>query len=118
MTREDRKAFLRQFGGGVVAVVITYLFLTIMRDVRDNFMANMWNELGYGQKPAIFTKTETITSVIVLVIMSLLVLIRKNIKALRLIHWVIVAGFLIAGIASALFLRGAIPVYYGCSWPV
>ncbi|OQP60878.1 hypothetical protein A3860_03885 [Niastella vici] len=107
MTRDDRKNFLRLFGGGVVAVVITYLFLTIMRDVRDNFMANMWNELGYGQKPAIFTRTETITSVVVLVIMSLLVVIRKNIRALRLIHWVIVAGFLIAGIASALFLMGA-----------
>ncbi|MET3882925.1 MFS family permease [Chitinophagaceae bacterium OAS944] len=109
MTREDRRNFLRLFGGGIVAVVITYLFLTIMRDVRDNFMANMWNELGYGQKPAIFTKTETITSVIVLVVMSLLVIVRKNIKALRLIHWVIVAGFLIAGISSALFLTGAIP---------
>lgn len=109
MTREDRKNFLRLFGGGVVAVVITYLFLTIMRDVRDNFMANMWNELGYGQKPAIFTKTETITSVVVLVVMSLLVIIRKNIKALRLIHWVIVAGFLIAGISSALFLTGSMP---------
>lgn len=107
MTREDRRNFLRLFGGGIVAVVITYLFLTIMRDVRDNFMANMWNELGYGQKPAIFTKTETITSVVVLVVMSLLVIVRKNMKALRLIHWVIVAGFLIAGISSALFLTGA-----------
>ncbi|WP_205508677.1 DUF5690 family protein [Longitalea arenae] len=108
MTRHDRKNFLRLFGGGVVAVVITYLFLSIMRDIRDNFMANMWNELGYGQKPAIFTKTETITSVIVLVVMSLLVIVRKNIKAFRLIHWVIVAGFLIAGIASALFLAGTV----------
>lgn len=109
MTREDRRNFLQLFGGGLVAVVITYLFLTIMRDVRDNFMANMWNELGYGQKPAIFTKTETITSVVVLVVMSLLVIIRKNIQALRLIHWVIVAGFLIAGISSALFLSGNMP---------
>jgi hypothetical protein len=106
MTREDRRNFLRLFGGGVVAVVITYLFLTIMRDVRDNFMANMWNELGYGQKPAIFTKTETITSIVVLVVMSMLVIVRKNIQALRLIHWVIVAGFLIAGVSSALFLTG------------
>ncbi|HUP11804.1 MAG TPA: DUF5690 family protein [Niastella sp.] len=107
MTREGRRNFLRLFGGGIATVVITYLFLTIMRDVRDNFMANMWNELGYGQKPAIFTKTETITSVIVLVVMSLLVIVRKNIKALQLIHWVIIAGFLIAGISSALFLTGA-----------
>lgn len=107
MTKDERRQFIKHFGGGLAAVVITYLFLTIMRDLRDNFMANMWNEIGYGQKPAIFTKTETITSLIVLVMMSLLVVIRKNIKALRLIHWVIAAGFLLAGISSALFVSGA-----------
>lgn len=108
MTKEERRQFVKLFGGGLTAVVITYLFLTIMRDLRDNFMANMWNELGYGQKPAIFTKTETITSLVVLVMMSLLVVIRKNIRALRLIHWVIAAGFILAGISSALFLSGAL----------
>ncbi|MBO9200299.1 MULTISPECIES: DUF5690 family protein [Niastella] len=113
MTKDDRHHFLRQFGGGIVVVVITYLFLSIMRDVRDNFMANMWNELGYGQKPAIFTTTETITSVVVLVVMSLLVVIRKNIQAFRLIHWVIVAGFLIAGVSSVMFLTRAMP---GALW--
>jgi hypothetical protein len=106
MQKEERKKFLKIFGGGIIAVVITYLFLTIMRDIRDNFMANIWTELGYGSKPKIFTKTETITSVIVLVMMGLLVLIRKNIKAFRLIHWVVLAGFLLAGISSALFLGG------------
>lgn len=106
MQKADRKKLMQTFGGGVIAVTLTYLFLTIMRDVRDNFMANIWTELGYGSKPAIFTRTETITSVIVLAIMGLLVLIRKNIKAFRLIHWVILAGFLLAGISSAMFLAG------------
>jgi hypothetical protein len=106
MQKEERKNFLKRFGAGIIAVVITYLFLTIMRDIRDNFMANIWNELGYGSKPKIFTKTETITSLVVLVMMGLLVLIRKNIRAFRLIHWVVLAGFLLAGISSALFLTG------------
>jgi hypothetical protein len=106
MTRDERRQLFKLYGGGLVAVVLTYMFLTIMRDLRDNFMANMWNELGYGQKPAIFTKTETITSLVVLVLMSLLVLVRKNIKALRLVHWVIAAGFLLAGISSLLFVNG------------
>jgi hypothetical protein len=106
MTKEERKKFLRLFGAGTIAVIITYLFLTIMRDVRDNFMANIWNELGYGSKPAIFTKTETITSIVVLVMMSLLVMIRRNIVAFRIIHWVILAGFVLSGISSALFLTG------------
>ncbi len=46
-------------------------------------MANMWNELGYGKDAGIFAKTETTTTIIVLVIMSMLVLIRKNIMAFR-----------------------------------
>jgi hypothetical protein len=108
MTREERRQLFKMYGGGLVAVVLTYMFLTIMRDLRDNFMANMWNELGYGQKPAIFTKTETITSLVVLLMMSLLVVVRKNIRALRLIHWVIAAGFLLAGISSAMFVSGAL----------
>ena len=106
MNKEGRKRFLKLFGGGVIIITITYSFLTIIRDVRDNYMANMWNELGYANNAGIFTKTETTTSVIVLVLMSLLVLIRKNIKAFRIIHIVIAAGFFIAGISSWLFVNG------------
>lgn len=106
MTKEQRRKFLRSFGAGIVAIIITYLFLTVMRDVRDNFMSNLWIELGYGKKPAIFTKTETITSVVVLVMVSLLVGIRKNIKAFRLVHIMVLVGFVLAGISSALFIAG------------
>ncbi len=108
MSKEDRVRFLRLFGGGILAITITYLFLTIMRDVRDNFMANLWNELGYGNKPAIFTTTETITSVAILLMMSLLVTVRKNIRAFKLIHFVILSGFLLSGISSLLFLTGSL----------
>ena len=108
MSKEARRKFLHQFGWGVFAIVITYLFLTIMRDVRDNFMANLWSELGYGKKPAIFTQTETITSVCVLAMIGLLMLVRNNMRAFRLIHFVILAGFVLAGISSALFLSGLI----------
>jgi MFS family permease len=106
MSKEDRKHFLKLFGTGIVIITITYSFLTVIRDVRDNYMANMWNELGYGKNAGIFTQTETTTSVIVLVLMGLLVLIRKNINAFRIIHWVIAGGFLLAGISSWLFVAG------------
>jgi MFS family permease len=113
MTRDERRKFLRLFGAGTMAVIITYLFLTIMRDVRDNFMSNLWNELGYGQKPAIFTQTETITSILILGMISLLVGIRNNIRAFRLAHIMVLAGFLLAGISSALFLAG---IMQGAIW--
>lgn len=106
MNKEERRGFLQSFGLGITLVVIAYLFLTVMRDVRDNFMGNMWNDLGYGQKPAIFTRTESITSFIVLGVMSLLVMIRKNIRALKIVHLIVILGFLIAGISSVMFVMG------------
>lgn len=106
MNKDGRRQLLKNFGLGLMIVVGTYLFLTVMRDVRDNFMANIWNELGYGDNYGIFTKTETNTSLIILVIMALLVLVRKNFRALVLVHFVIAAGFAIAGISSLLFIAG------------
>ncbi len=106
MVKESRKRFLKTFGLGLGIVTVTYLFLTVMRDVRDNYMANIWNELGYGDNYSIFTKTETSTSLIILLIMGMLVLIRKNIRALSVVHFVIAAGFALAGISSVLFITG------------
>ncbi len=106
MNATDRKMFLKQFGAGLIIASVTYLFLTVMRDIRDNYMANIWSELGYGSDYAVFTRTETNTSLLVLLIMGMLVLIRKNIRAFSFVHIVILAGFLIAGISSALFING------------
>lgn len=108
MTKQDRKKFIRQFGFGISAVTITYVFLTVMRDVRDNFMSNIWNELGYANNSSIFARTETNTSLIILLMISMMVLIRKNIKAFRIVHIAILSGFLLAGISSALFVSGSL----------
>jgi MFS family permease len=106
MDKESRAKFLTTFGPGLAIVTVTYLFLTIMRDVRDNYMANMWTELGYGANYSIFTKTETNISLVILLIMGLLVLIRKNIRALSIVHFVIFAGLALAGVSSVLFITG------------
>jgi hypothetical protein len=105
MTKDDRKRFLKMFSLGIVAATITYTLLTVIRDIRDNYMSNIWQELGYGNNYSIFTQTETRTSIVILIIISLLVLIRKNAKAFRVIHFIIITGFLLAGI-SWLFVTG------------
>ena len=55
MKGDARQKFLKMFGFGVLSVTITYLFLTLMRDIRDNFMTNIWTELGFGSDYSIFT---------------------------------------------------------------
>ncbi len=106
MQPADRKAFMRMMGTGIALVTFTYIFLTILRDIRDNYMANMWRELGYGDNYGIFTRTETITSVIVLAMMGMLVFVKRNMLAFRLVHGAIIAGFVLGGVASAMFLSG------------
>lgn len=103
MTSEERKDFLKTFGPGVVSFVLIYLLLTILRDLRDNYMANMWNELGYASNAGVFAKTETITSLVVLALIGTLVFVRNNFKAFRIIHVLLLLSFAVTFIASLLF---------------
>ena len=105
MNKNDRQKFLQKFGIGLMVITVSYLFLTVMRDLRDNYMSNLWTELGYGNDYSIFTKTEINTSLILLFVISMFVLIRKNIIALRIVHLIIIAGFLIAAVSSWLFIN-------------
>lgn len=106
MDNNDRKAIMHSFGAGLFIITLTYVFLTVIRDLRDNYMASIWSDLGRGNDYGIFTKTETLTSVIVLVLVSTLVLVKKNIQAFRLIHLLICIGFILTGLSSFLFISG------------
>lgn len=103
MTAEDRKKFIRDFLGGIIACVIIYCFATIFRDIRDNFSAEMWKEMGFFNQPALFSKTETPITLIVLVLIGSMVMIKNNFLALKTAHWFIVVGFVIAGVSTLVF---------------
>lgn len=106
MTKEDRKKIMSEFGPGIVLLALIYTTLTIIRDIRDNYMGNIWSELGYANNASVFTSSESRITIILLILMSSIVLIRKNIKAFRIIHWMVIAGFLTASLSSYLYLSG------------
>ncbi len=112
MSKEDRKKFVRIFFPGLIAVVAVYVFSTVFRDLRDNFIADMWMENGYGNQPSLFTKTETPTSVVMLVLMGCMILVKNNLKALKYTHYIIILGFFITGISSVLFIQGRISAFW------
>lgn len=103
MTADDRKKFIRDFLGGIIACVLIYCFATIFRDIRDNFSAEMWKEMGFFNQPALFSKTETPITIIVLVLIGSMVMIKNNFLALKTAHWFIVIGFVIAGVSTLIF---------------
>jgi hypothetical protein len=103
MTGAERKAFIRTFLPGIIIIVFTYVLLTILRDFRDNFSNELWKEMGYGNNAAIFTETETYVSLIVLLCMSLLILVKNNIRAFMINHFIIIVGYVLALISTLLF---------------
>ncbi|SJZ66887.1 DUF5690 family protein [Sediminibacterium ginsengisoli] len=103
MNAAERKMFVRRFMPGLVACILIYAFATIFRDIRDNFSADMWKEMGYGMQPAIFSKTETPITLIILVIIGSMVFIKNSFRALMLSHFFIALGFAIAGVSTWMF---------------
>jgi MFS family permease len=106
MNKSERKAFIQRFLPGLLFLITAYVLLTILRDYRSNFAANIWAELGQGKDASIFTKTELPASLVILVLMSTLVLIRNNIKALLVNHIIVLVGFILSLSATMLYSYG------------
>ena len=107
MDATERKNFLQRFLPGIILTLIIYVLLTIMRDVRDKFEVEIWSSLGVKDN-TIYTKIDTIISVAVLFAMSLLILVRKNLKAFSIIHIMIIFGCVLIGAGTILFTLGVI----------
>jgi len=102
MSATDRWQFLIRFIPGIILVVIIYVMLTVMRDVRDNFEVEIWAELGVKGNN-IYTHVDSIISILVLVMMSLLILVKNNRLAFKYIHLFIITGFVLLGISTWMF---------------
>ena len=112
MDAAQRKAFIKTYLPGIVAAVLIYCFATIFRDIRDNFSADMWKEMGYLNQPAIFSKTETPITLVILVLIGSMVMIKNNFKAFMLAHFFIAIGFIVAGLSTYLFKQQMIAPYW------
>lgn len=113
MDAAQRSSFIRQFFPGIVAAIFIYGFATIFRDIRDNFSADMWKEMGYINQPAIFSKTEIPITLVILVLIGSMVMIKNSFKAFMLAHLFIALGFVLAGVCTYLFRNNSIsPVWW------
>jgi Family of unknown function (DUF5690) len=108
MNTDERRAFVKTFWPGIVLFTLAYMFLTVFRDFRDNFSADVWRTLGYGNSPEIFTTTEIPVSIAVLVIMGSLMIIKNNKLALMINHVIILIGMILIGISTFLFQQQTI----------
>ena len=97
------KLTILTYDAEMIMLIFLYVLLTIFRDMRDNFAADIWIELGFGNKAAVFTQTEIPVTIIVLVLMASLVFIKNNFTAFLVAHIFIAVGFILSGVATWFF---------------
>lgn len=108
MTAEARRHFLRAHGLPMLLLVLGYVLLTAVRDLRDNFAAEIWAGLGYAGEARMFSESELPVGAIVLGALACLVLVRSNGRALMLMHGAVIAGALLLGCSTVAFRMGAL----------
>ena len=53
-----RTRFIKQFFPGLFFLTALYVFLTAYRAVRDDFAVEIWNAIGFTNKPSILATSE------------------------------------------------------------
>ena len=106
MSPHEVRSFLARFGLGVTLLVITYVFATALRDFRDNFAAELWTALGYANPASVFTAAELPVAAIALVALAIIVKVKSNVRALEVIHGMILVGLVLLGGSTLAFDAG------------
>ena len=108
MTGQARIAFVKTYAPGLVLLILSYILLTAIRDLRDNFAAEICNGLGYGGEAGMFSASELPVAIIALGAMAAVIVVRDNLKALMVIHALVGVGFFLLGASTLAFQAGLI----------
>ena len=88
-------------------LILFYGSLTVFRELRDSFAADIWKELNISGV-FVFTQTEIPIAFFVLILMFLIVFIRNNRLALNIIYIIAIIGSTLMIISTLLYINGNI----------
>ncbi|MBR9854757.1 MAG: glucose-6-phosphate exchanger SLC37A4 [Algicola sp.] len=108
MTAADRRDLVKKFFFPLVLIVLFYTFLTAFRDFRDNFARELWDSIGYQGDVSVFSTSEIIIAIIVLLIIGSIFYIKNNFKALLTYHALLILGTLVLAVGTLLFQIGVL----------
>lgn len=100
MDREARRTYLRRHWLPLTALIAGYTLVTALRDLRDNFAPELWEGFGLQASAALYSVTEVPITVVVLVGLASLALVRDNLRALLVVHGLVIAGAVILGLSA------------------
>ncbi|TAG53123.1 MAG: hypothetical protein EAZ29_06005, partial [Runella slithyformis] len=108
MNVTERKAFIKTFGFGLIAFILSFALLTAFRDFRDNFAPEILKTAGV-QNAFLFTQSETIVSVLVVLLFGSLYWVKDNWKAFVIVNVLLAVGGLTVGLSTWFYQQGMLP---------
>lgn len=113
MDGKDRLQFFKTFATGIILLVIVFIALTIFRDIRDNFVVDLWKDLGMGNQPQLLVLTEIPIAFLVMVMVGSMMFIRSNRLAFFLNIGILIAGGILLVLFTWLFKENLMsPVWW------
>jgi hypothetical protein len=104
----DRMAFVKGFLPLLLPLMIMFLIVTAFRDYRDNFQADLLEELGYEGEASIFSEIERVVTVVMLVLVALMIFVKHNLIALRICITTMMLGVFTCLVAAVMRQSGSI----------
>ncbi len=92
MDQAARRAMFRRNAPGLIAIMIAFLLVTVLRSMRADFAPEIWTGLGAKVDASVFTRSEMLVALGVLLVNGLLVLVRDNYRAFFLGLWIAAGG--------------------------
>jgi hypothetical protein len=106
LSRHERWSLFGKYAFGLSLLVVMYLMITIVRSVRADFAPEIWAGLGSSVDPTLFSRSEILVALGVLVINGSLVAIRDSRLAFFVSLAVCLGGITLMGLAVAGWNRG------------
>ncbi|SDD00914.1 hypothetical protein SAMN04487894_105190 [Niabella drilacis] len=103
MNHGDKKMVWKQYRMGLIGIIIVYTLLTMLRDFRDNFSVEIWNELDKNWQDNVFAITESISGLVVLVAVASLSAVKNSITGFWSVILLLFAGIALSGLSTLLF---------------
>jgi len=111
MTTAERLGMLRRHGLRLLAIILVFLLMTVLRSVRADFAPEIWSGLGIRNQPAVFTQSESWVAIVVILLNAAVVLVKDNRRAFLLALGMSAVALGMALLALAGQHRGVLPPF-------
>ena len=108
LTSKERIFLFKSMAIPLTLIIFFYMCLTAIRDFRDNFARELWDELGFHDSVSIYSLSELPITILVLIILGIIGSIKKNYKAFMMYHLILITGATIILLSTLLFQNNII----------